>query len=345
MANLRLKKHILEVVENQLRANDPPFVKEVYQQLQAEGIPKKQCKEMIAAVLLGEIYEVMKFNRPFNEEHYKEELYGLVHYEDDWDELEEDEILSAKWRVYDAMSEQRPTQATKIFLTVWDDIKTFVKENCYKTDNKGNIIKPELIDVDEQTDYKYEFYNWIGDMEITFMNSRMYEEAITYFSELIDLFAWEEESCDYYKANIGEVYNAMEKYEECDKYFEDWLKQEPNNIPCISIYILCVMLRDDDARAKKMIEQYVSLDMNIDDENEILFERAAEVYYQAGDEQKAEQYEEKIKRFHKNKDKYTFSALPFYNDNSVIKGKKIYPNEPCPCGSGKKYKKCCGKNT
>jgi len=24
-------------------------------------------------------------------------------------------------------------------------------------------------------------------------------------------------------------------------------------------------------------------------------------------------------------------------------GKKIYPNEPCPCGSGKKYKKCCGR--
>lgn len=25
------------------------------------------------------------------------------------------------------------------------------------------------------------------------------------------------------------------------------------------------------------------------------------------------------------------------------KAKKIYPNDPCPCGSGKKYKKCCGK--
>ena len=24
--------------------------------------------------------------------------------------------------------------------------------------------------------------------------------------------------------------------------------------------------------------------------------------------------------------------------------KKIYPNDPCPCGSGKKYKKCCGKH-
>ena len=25
-------------------------------------------------------------------------------------------------------------------------------------------------------------------------------------------------------------------------------------------------------------------------------------------------------------------------------GKKIRPNDPCPCGSGKKYKQCCGKD-
>ena len=23
--------------------------------------------------------------------------------------------------------------------------------------------------------------------------------------------------------------------------------------------------------------------------------------------------------------------------------KKVYPNDPCPCGSGKKFKKCCGR--
>ena len=22
---------------------------------------------------------------------------------------------------------------------------------------------------------------------------------------------------------------------------------------------------------------------------------------------------------------------------------KVYPNDPCPCGSGKKYKQCCGR--
>lgn len=25
-------------------------------------------------------------------------------------------------------------------------------------------------------------------------------------------------------------------------------------------------------------------------------------------------------------------------------GKAVGRNDPCPCGSGKKYKKCCGKN-
>lgn len=29
---------------------------------------------------------------------------------------------------------------------------------------------------------------------------------------------------------------------------------------------------------------------------------------------------------------------------SFASAKKVYPNDPCPCGSGKKYKHCCGKN-
>jgi len=28
----------------------------------------------------------------------------------------------------------------------------------------------------------------------------------------------------------------------------------------------------------------------------------------------------------------------------VVKGKEPGRNDPCPCGSGKKYKKCCGAN-
>lgn len=32
------------------------------------------------------------------------------------------------------------------------------------------------------------------------------------------------------------------------------------------------------------------------------------------------------------------------SSTTVVKAEKVYPNDPCPCGSGKKYKKCCGKN-
>ena len=32
------------------------------------------------------------------------------------------------------------------------------------------------------------------------------------------------------------------------------------------------------------------------------------------------------------------------DSRTIVKGEKIGRNDPCPCGSGKKYKKCCGAN-
>ena len=42
----------------------------------------------------------------------------------------------------------------------------------------------------------------------------------------------------------------------------------------------------------------------------------------------------------KRKDLY----LKEKKSHTVVKEKKIGRNDPCPCGSGKKYKQCCGKN-
>lgn len=33
----------------------------------------------------------------------------------------------------------------------------------------------------------------------------------------------------------------------------------------------------------------------------------------------------------------------YRSSKTVVKDKKIGRNDPCPCGSGKKYKKCCGQ--
>lgn len=32
------------------------------------------------------------------------------------------------------------------------------------------------------------------------------------------------------------------------------------------------------------------------------------------------------------------------SSKTVVKGEKVGRNDPCPCGSGKKYKKCCGRD-
>ena len=38
------------------------------------------------------------------------------------------------------------------------------------------------------------------------------------------------------------------------------------------------------------------------------------------------------------------SGKPSVKPAPIRKEKKVGPNDPCPCGSGKKYKKCCGRN-
>ena len=42
-------------------------------------------------------------------------------------------------------------------------------------------------------------------------------------------------------------------------------------------------------------------------------------------------------------EKMTQIAKEYKRSKTIVKGKKIGRNEPCPCGSGKNYKHCCGK--
>lgn len=37
-------------------------------------------------------------------------------------------------------------------------------------------------------------------------------------------------------------------------------------------------------------------------------------------------------------------AIGNYNNRNKRESRKVGRNAPCPCGSGLKYKRCCGKN-
>lgn len=78
--NYKLKSTILEVVDNQLQMNEPKCTKRTLNRLFDLGYSLEESKEMIASVLLEEMYYVMKDNIPFNEKQYAKKLSKLPDY-------------------------------------------------------------------------------------------------------------------------------------------------------------------------------------------------------------------------------------------------------------------------
>jgi hypothetical protein len=77
LVNQNLKRSILAAVNNQLRENDPPITSMTLKRLIKLGYSEKIAKERIGAVLIEEIYNVMKNKESYDEERYSERLRSL----------------------------------------------------------------------------------------------------------------------------------------------------------------------------------------------------------------------------------------------------------------------------
>jgi uncharacterized protein with ATP-grasp and redox domains len=77
MVNLQLQKAILEVVENQLRANNPPETRRTLDRLLKDGYSKDEAMKLIGSAVAAEIYKVLKNKEPFDEERYVKALKEL----------------------------------------------------------------------------------------------------------------------------------------------------------------------------------------------------------------------------------------------------------------------------
>jgi len=68
---------LLEAVENQVRANDPPEVAATLARLAAAGHDRDEAMAMIGAVLMFELNEVMQSEREFDSARYARRLADL----------------------------------------------------------------------------------------------------------------------------------------------------------------------------------------------------------------------------------------------------------------------------
>lgn len=75
--NPYLKAAILEVVNNQLEANEPPETKETLERLISDGFSKKKAMDMIGAVVSAHIYDILNEKHGFQKEKYVMDLKKL----------------------------------------------------------------------------------------------------------------------------------------------------------------------------------------------------------------------------------------------------------------------------
>ena len=73
----QLRKAILEVINNQIRYNDPPETKQTLDRLLQEGFSKEETFKLIGYVVASEVFTVLKESRRYDKVKYISALNAL----------------------------------------------------------------------------------------------------------------------------------------------------------------------------------------------------------------------------------------------------------------------------
>jgi len=75
-----LRAAFMEIVDNQLAANDPPETQQTFDRLIKEGWSYDDAKALLCQCVITEVFRVGKYNEQFNEERF---LYNLKNLPDE----------------------------------------------------------------------------------------------------------------------------------------------------------------------------------------------------------------------------------------------------------------------
>lgn len=346
MANLRLKNTILEVVDNQINANDPPCTKEVYEKLQEAGYSKSEAKDKIGAIVLTEIYDILKAGKSFDEKKYKKSLEEMLQQNIDF---EDNHHIKTEWDTwdqfvmdgYECFDEDKREEGLKLWNKAWDVFQSIMKQQSEKV---------SIYQLMEEQDYIYAIDGWTQDYEMELGNARKSEERIAYCKKILELFDWtddENKSC--FRCGIADSLFDLGKKEEAFACYESWLEDEPQNCNVINGYSWILMEGGNVQKAYEVVRK-VTWGVSCYADNSFLFMRAKQLAEHVGKNEESKWYQEQLDKFEESVYNWEMEEDEIFDEFTapkmipVVKAEKIYPNDPCPCGSGKKYKKCCGRN-
>jgi tetratricopeptide (TPR) repeat protein len=135
---------------------------------------------------------------------------------------------------------------------------------------------------------------------------------------------------DYFLEYKAESLFALGRRDESEKLYQEIISRNPNN-PWFSIHAgdCCIGYGEKDiSKAKNYYLNALSIaERNRnepDGKNELraVYQRLIDLAYDIGDRHAVDRYQRLL---------------------DSLEAKKVGRNDPCPCGSGRKYKKCCGR--
>ncbi len=339
---------LLRAVETQLADEEKcGYVREAYRKLQEKGYFKKQAKIKIEVAMSNAIFEMMKYNVDYSDDLYRgkiEEVVAepyhpdsVIDFETGREHLFDEELqeIDDLANDYHGDSEKK---AAAMLKDLWPSLKEYLDDN-YCRETKDGIVRCSLDEIAQHRSFGINLSNVIRETDILFNNTKDYDYSITWNQEILRTFRLDAQDRDNCISAIGEALEGKGEKEKADAYYRDWIRREPDNLNAVQFYVLLLEMRGDIDGARKLLEEHLPDDDRLDPSYTPLYERAEDFYSFEGEKEKSRHYRDLLVEL----EKVRINSRKSQTVQPSKKPKKIYPNDPCPCGSGKKYKKCCGR--
>ena len=226
----------------------------------------------------------------------------------------------------------------EMYVRIYDECWATVRK-ALRQDYPDKRPRPGKI-TSKENGYALFFGNIIQDMEKALAAQKEHDKRVAFCRDVIELFDLKEEGVGYMQKNfacaIGESLSDAGKIQESDDYYRKIIREFRESGYVVANYILTLLMRGEKKKAKELLEENIHPEMELSEDTEMLLERACEIYEEEGEKEKLELYEGLRKKY------YSIRLSGRFIPKPIAKKKKVYPNDTCPCGSGKKYKKCCG---
>lgn len=226
------------------------------------------------------------------------------------------EILKAIEDGYKEFSFGRTKEAVEIWLPAWNSARNLLAQRCCKSETEISALLGDT------------FLNWLYDFDIALMESDMHKDRIDFNLYLLTITDYMDQ--DNPRMNIAESLAALNRYEEAESMLFNWLEADPLWTYGWTCWANIFLDNGKMEKAQEIIDRgMTTIESSAEPADiKIFYQNAEVIYRRLGATERANYCDKKGRELIKTKAKQI----------SI----KVGRNDPCPCGSGKKYKKCCG---